>query len=250
MRAFLGLFLATTMAMVFLAGYCSGTASAQRTSAATDNAQKLPPDIDPDSLSRMPRPRRVDFATEQEKQAFDRVMTVQGEIDEKNNMQPHGVIVAKGWLGPTGTRAQIPEVAEVYKQLDMVIKDKSGLDRKYVELAILMATRESSEREEFLGHADRSIKERLLGPKVVEVIRNNLSTEGLDEKEAEVIQFGRELFLQPKVSSKTFAAVDASFGRRGTLSLTLLMCYYESNGLLLRAYDQHLGPERDHSLTW
>lgn len=251
MRISLGLFLAAAMATVFAVGYHSGTASARQLSAVTPaSVEKLPPDVDPDSLSRMPRPKRSDFATEEERQAFDRVMTVQGEIDEKNNMQPHGVIVSKGWLGPTGTRAQIPEVAEVYKQLDQIIKDKSGLDRKYIELAILMATRESGEREEFLGHADRSIKGHMLAPKVIEAIRNNLSTEGLDEKDAEVIQFGRELFRDPKVSSKTFAAVDKSFGRRGTLSLTLVMCYYESNGLLLRAYDQHLGPERVNSQTW
>ena len=65
----------------------------------------------------------------------------------------------------------------------------------------------------------------------------------LAEKDAAVlIQFGRELFRQPKVSSKTFADMERLFGRRGTLALTLVMAHYADNGMLYRVYDQRLAP--------
>ena len=59
----------------------------------------------------------------------------------------------------------------------------------------------------------------------------------MDPKEALIIQFGREVFHQPRVSSKTFADVQRVFGAKGTLGITLIMGYYMSNVLVYRAYD-------------
>lgn len=74
----------------------------------------------------------------------------------------------------------------------------------------------------------------------MEIVRNQQDTKGLEEKEALIIQFGRELFHQPKVSSKTFAGMERNFGKKGTLGITLTMGHYVSNALLMRAYDIQL----------
>jgi 4-carboxymuconolactone decarboxylase len=229
------------MAFAFLGGFGSRSALAQQSSGAGQSAEKLPPDIYPDSLSRMPRPKREDFTTDEEKAAFDRVFALSAEHYEQMGItHSPGTNVSKGWLGPAGTRMAIPEVGELGKELGMMIHEKNGLEPKYRELTILVATRESNDEAEFLEHEARSTE--LLSPKVVDIVRNNQDTKGLEEKEALIIQFGRELFREPKVSSKTFAAAERNFGRKGTLGITLLLCYYTSNGLLLRAYDQHVEP--------
>src|ERR1700676_4057110 len=60
---------------------------------------KLPADVHPDTLSRMPRPKESDYPTDEEKQIFNKVM-------HRNPTQS-----LMRWLGPTGTRVAIPELA-------------------------------------------------------------------------------------------------------------------------------------------
>ena len=214
------------MAFAFPGGYGPRSASAQQSSGAGQSAEQLPPDIRPETLSRMPRAKRDDFATDAEKQAFDRVMA----RSPKQSVSR--------WLGPTGTRLQIPELAAVYQEQINMIRDKSGLEPKYRELTILVATRESESKDEWFDHEPDGIE--LLSAKVVDIIRNKQDTKGLEEKTAAIIQFGRELFREPKVSSKTFANLERNFGRRTALGITLLMSYYAQSGLLMRVYDQHM----------
>jgi 4-carboxymuconolactone decarboxylase len=227
MNAFIMVVFWTMMAFAFLGGIGSRNVLAQQSSGAGQNAEKLPPDIHPETLSRMPRPKREDFTTEDDRKAFDRVYS----LSPKQSVSK--------WLGPTGTRLQIPELAEIYNEQIKMLHKKSGLEPKYAELTILIGAREVDDKSAFLAHKIDALEQHV-SPKAVEVVRTNQDTKGLDEKEAVIIQFGRELFRQPKVSSKTFAAAERNFGRKGTLGMTLFLCYYESNGLLMRAYDQRM----------
>jgi hypothetical protein len=118
-----------------------------------------------------------------------------------------------------------------------MLHTKSGMEDKFVELTILVATRESGGKSEWLDHEPDGIK--LLGKNVVDIIRNRQDTKGLPEKEAAIIQYGRELFQKPTVSSKTFADLERNFGRKDALIITLFMCYYSQSAVLMRAYDQH-----------
>ena len=222
----------TLLTFTLLGGFGSGSAFAQQASGGPPTAEKLPPDVRPDTLARNARVKREDFTTDEEKQAFDRVVAISPQ-DSKQH-------IFEGWLGPSGTRMLIPEVAEMYLRQNAMVRDKSGLDPKYRELAILVATRECDNKSEFIDHAAREITRRLLDPHVIEVVQKREDTKGLEEKEALVIQFGRELFNQPKVSSKTFANVERNFGEKATLGITLTMGYYVSNALLMRAYDTQL----------
>jgi 4-carboxymuconolactone decarboxylase len=208
-------------------------ALAQDNAAAGQSMDKLPPDIHPDSLSRMPRATRDQFATDDEKQAYDRLASLAATVR-----------ATKGVLGPTGTRAQIPELAEAYRNMFNLLTKDCGVDPKYFEMAVLVSTRESNNEVEWNDHEANGIK--LLGPDVVEIIRNKQDPKGLEEKEALIVELGRELFHQPfgKVSSKTFADLEKNFGRQGTLGLSLTMGYYAANALLMHTYDQHTDPAR------
>jgi len=223
--------LSITVAFAFLGGFGSRGALARQSPAEGQSVEKLPPDIHPESLSRMPRTKRDELATDEEKAAFDRVAA----------MSPT-VAATKGVLGPTGTRAQIPELAESYRNMFNMLTKKCGVEQKYFELAVLVATRESNNEVEWNDHEPNGIK--LLGPEVVEMIRNKQDPKGLEEKEALTIQYGREVFHQPRVSSKTFADMERNFGRKGTLGIALIVGYYTANAMLMHTYDQHTDPNR------
>jgi len=212
-----------------LVGFGARDLRAQEGSGASQSAVQLPPDVHPDTLSRMPRPHREDFATEEEKQTFDRVVATQPSIKDKN-----------GVLGPTGMRATVPAFGEEYRKLGRLVHSKNSLGPAMVELVSMVAIRESDTPPEWGGHATNGIK--LLGPRVVEVIAYEEDTAGLDEKVALVINFGRQLFHERRVSSRTFAAMEKTFGRNDTLDITLLMGYYLQNTLIYRAYDQRPEP--------
>jgi hypothetical protein len=197
---------------------------------AQQNAEKLPADVYPDTLCRIPRLQRGDFSSESEKRAFDRVLA----------LAPTFQNLPGTWLGPAGIRLQIPELEVIYLEQMKTIRESTRLDEKYLEIATLVATREFNNKSEFLDHATREVTEKLVSPKVVETIKNEGDTNGLEEREAAIIKFGRELFHEPKVSSQTFATMERLFGRKETVGITLLMTHYSTNELLFRAYDVQL----------
>ena len=131
----------------------------------------------------------------------------------------------------------MPEVAELTRKQISTIRDESGLDAKWIALAGRVSILAFDHKVEWQSH-ERSARKVLAG-KVVEVVRDSQDTSGLDPKEALVIQYGRELFHYPRVSSKTFADMQKSFGAKGALGITLIMGYYMSNVLVYRAYDIH-----------
>lgn len=121
-----------------------------------------------------------------------------------------------------------------------MLTKQCSVEPKYFEMTVLVATRESNNEVEWNDHEAIGIK--LLTPEVVEIVRNKQDPKGLEEKEALIMQFGRELFHKPKVSSKTFADMERNFGRQGTLGISLVMGYYTASALLMHAYDQHTEP--------
>jgi len=223
MRSVCAAGLSTIFAFVLLGGFSPRSAWSQTSPVA--GAEKLPPDVNPNSLSRMPRAKRSDFTAEDDLKAFDHIMGMEPRFSAQT-----------GAIGGTLTRIQLPTVAVMYRDLLAEMRAKSGIDPKYLELTIIVASRESRNATEWVGHAKN------VPPNIVEIVRDNKSVAGLDQKEAALIRFGREQARDPKVSSKTFADMERLFGRRGTLAITLINSYYSASAMLFRTYDQQLDP--------
>jgi hypothetical protein len=205
---------------------------AQQGPGAGQTAEKLPPDVHPDTLSRMAQTHREDLATDEEKAAYDHLIGI-----EPNFAKP-----VHAPLGGTGTRLMIPVVADAYRAAWNNLRSKNGVDQKYIELATMVACRESNGELEWVAHEDPAVK--LNSRELIELIRNNQSVKGQGEKEEAIVEFGRQMSRGPRVTSKAFADMERLFGKKGTLDLILLMGYYENNALLLRAYDQHIDPSK------
>src|ERR1700688_1571782 len=126
MKALIMVRLCLTLGAIFLIGFGSRDAAlAQQGSPEMQNSEKLSADIHPESLSRMPWATKDEFTNEDEKQAFDRLVAAAPQADSM-----------KGPIGPTGTRIHDPIVAESYYTAYSWMREKAGLDPRYVELAI------------------------------------------------------------------------------------------------------------------
>jgi hypothetical protein len=221
--------LSMIMALPFEGTFDARKSLAQGPSPADQSVEKFPADINVESRSRMPRATRDEFTSEEDKQAYDHVVTLQPNF---------GKPPVNGKFGGTETRLHIPVVADAYRTALTHLWTEKELDQKYVDLAIMVAARETNGEPEWVDWEDRAVK--LNSREAIEIIRNKQDTKGLGEKEQTLIEFGREIFRDPKVSSKTFADMERLFGRRGTLAIACIMGYYANNSLLFRVYDQHL----------
>lgn len=233
MKASLRLLPGMGVALLLLSGIGIYKVSAQQTKYPKlgwmDEEAKAPPDVHPETLSRMARSKESDFTSDEDKQAFQRAL----RRNDSDSVQR--------WLGPTGTRMADPIYAEAVENVNRAIHKNKDIDPKYMELTVAVVTRESGNREEFINHEEDAVK--AYGQELEDVVRLRKDTKGLDPKEAAIIEFGRDLFKQPRtapVSEKVFADLEKNFGKRGALTIAGLMCYYDSNFMLMRVYDQHM----------
>jgi 4-carboxymuconolactone decarboxylase len=79
-----------------------------------------------------------------------------------------------------------------------------------------------------------------LSAEVIDIIRHRCSTDGLDEADAALIDFGRELFGNHRVTPQTYARIAVLFERRMLVDLVNLMGMYAATAALLIAFDAQL----------
>src|SRR5215471_14803477 len=181
---------------------------------------KLPSDINPDSLARLPHLQRKSL-DEPGQKIFD---VLPGRT-------------AEGTLGgPLAFAAYNPAVAKAL--FDLHNAAVAGTLNPHVrELAILVACRETNYNLEWNAHEPSAVKEGV-DAKVIDVVRRNSALTGLDERDATVIRFGRQLFTDKKVDSATFAKAVQLFGQRGVMDLVAVMNTYAVSGFYAIAVDE------------
>jgi len=187
-------------------------------------AVTAPPDIDPQSGFRLPLLKREDL-DEIGKQHYDRSTTP-------------GATIA-GLQGPSGIQLYSPKTAQHTRALNRYLRFEAGFSPRIREIAILTTAREMDSQFEWVAHEPEALKEGV-DPKVIDVIKHRQSTAGLDETEATVIELGRQLFRNHKLTPETFAKVKALFGPRKLVELVMLMGNYAGTAMLLAAVDMQL----------
>jgi 4-carboxymuconolactone decarboxylase len=188
----------------------------------------MPSDIDPQSGFRLPLPKREDL-DESGKRYYDRVAA------------PGASIV--GLQGPSGIHLYSPKAAEHARALNRYLRYEAGFTPRVREIAILTTAREMNSQFEWCAHEPEALKEGV-APSVIDVIKHRKSTAGLEETDATVIEFGRQLFRDHRVTPETFARVKALFGPHKLVELVMLMGNYAGTAALLAAVDMQLHPGR------
>lgn len=177
--------------------------------AAAQSAAKLPADLDLDSHARLPYLQRKDL-DERGQKIFD---TLPGR-------SPEGVL-----RGPLAFAAYNPAVAQALFDLHNAAVQEGKLDAHVRELAILVACRETNYSLEWNAHEPSALKAGV-DPKVVDAVRHNRVLAGIDDKDALVIRFGRQMLHDRTMDSATFAKAVERFGRRGAMDMVAVMSTY------------------------
>jgi 4-carboxymuconolactone decarboxylase len=187
---------------------------------------RLPADIHPESLSRLPPIQRSELDDEG-KRIWDHVA---GE----------GRTLPR--TGPAAVSMYSPRAAEPIHALNQYLR-KTVAGSRYFELSALIAAREFDQQYEWSAHEPAGLKAGL-EQSVIDVVKYNRDVAGLSEKDATVIRLGRALLRDHKVSSELWAKTVELFGRQGAVEITAIIGDYVMAGLMLTAVDQQLPPER------
>jgi 4-carboxymuconolactone decarboxylase len=180
---------------------------------------KLPADLDPQSRARLPYLKS-------------------SEVDAKGKKVVD--IFGKGGTvsGPLAFATYNPAVGEALLNLHDAAVTGGTLDPHTRELAILVACRETNYNLEWNGHEPSALKAGI-DAKVIDVVRKRGPLAGLNEKDATVIRFGRQMLTDKKVDSATFAKAVALWGKRGTMDMVAAMTTYAVSGYFAIAVDEH-----------
>ena len=186
-----------------------------------------PSDIDPESGSRLPLPRREDLPAAA-REIFDRLAGPSSRS-------------LVGLYGPGGLRLHSPELAALADPLNRHLRWETDLPGAVREIAILVTARAHDCQFEWAQHEPAALAEGV-SRETVEAIRSGGPVDGLAESEAAVIALGRELFGDRRLSAATYARAHAAFGTRSLVDLVSLMGMYAATAALLAAFDVQLRP--------
>jgi 4-carboxymuconolactone decarboxylase len=144
-------------------------------------------------------------------------------------------------FGPGAIRLYSLPVADHMAAVNSYLRYKSGLDPRLVQLAILVTARESDSEYVWTAHEPQGLQAGL-SAEVVDVVKYRKPTAGLVEKDAAIIDLGREVFEKHHVSSQTYARARSVFGNQELVNYAALMGDYAATTTLLNAFDQHIRP--------
>jgi len=187
---------------------------------AAQSTTGLPSDINSDSRARLPYLQRKNLD-----EAGQKI------YDVLPGRRPDGSL-----SGPLAFAAYNPAVAKAL--FDIHNAAVAGTLPPHVrELAILVACRETNYNLEWNAHEPSAVKAGV-DSKVIDIVRRNDAIAGIDEQDATVIRFGRQLFTEKKVDSATFAKAVQFFGQRGVMDLVAVMNTYAVSGFYAIAVDE------------
>ena len=188
----------------------------------------LPPDINPVTLSRLPPVTPADLDAEGQKLLAARTSVTPAP-------------------GPGHVTIYSPKVAEgfgaVGRALGVPRGDTFRFGVRTYQLVVLITAREIDQQYEWTAHEPAGLRAGL-DQATIDAVKFDRDVKGLAEKDAMLIQFGRALFRDHRVSSELWARVVKEFGRQGTVEIMALMADYFTVGMMMNAADQHLPADR------
>ncbi len=219
MRSFPEIPSAARYALLMLAG-------AAALSAQSAGDKKLPADIDPQSMSRLPLIMKDSLDADGQR-IFE-------AINGKEGNKPR--------LGPPSNSLYSLAVSEPYDRVNQLLR-KTVAGPAYFEICTLVAAREYDQQYEWTGH-EVAARRAGVDQKVIDAIKYRRDIKDLPEKERTLIQFGRDLFSKHHIDSAMYSKMVELFGKQGMVEMTMTIGDYAMTALLLNAVDQHLPADR------
>ncbi len=141
----------------------------------------------------------------------------------------YGRMASPGGIGPFQIRA--------YGQGLPSLESRVG--ERLMMLAILVTARAHDSQYDWTMHEPPAVAAGLQ-PEVIEIVRHRRSSTGLDENDAALIDFARELFTDYNVTADTYVRAAHAFGETDLVDLVALMGAHAADAAVLAAFDQQL----------
>jgi len=139
-----------------------------------------------------------------------------------------------GVRGPFDALLRSPELADRLQKVGAYVRFESSLPARLSELAILVTARHWGAQYEWWAH--RRLAEKAgLAPAIADAIAEGRRPGALQEDEAAVYDFCRELHETKHVSDAAWSAALARFGERGVIDLIGTCGYYGAVSMVLNA---------------
>lgn len=182
-----------------------------------------PADIHPESGFRLPLRKREDL----------------DEAGQRRYDRAAGGENIAGLQGPTGIMLYSPGTSEAQNSMTRYLRQEAGLGPRIREIGLLITSRCMNNQFEWTAHEPVAIKAGV-PQTVIDVIKYHRTTEGLEESDAVVIELGRAVWRDHKVSPELFARARAVFEPAKLVDLVLLMGTHASTAALLTTFDMQL----------
>jgi 4-carboxymuconolactone decarboxylase len=182
----------------------------------TASGEALPSDVNPLTRNRLPPVTRADL-NDQMKKAYD------------------AAIAGRGERAPEGVQAIRLHRSGVDVRWD------ARIGRRLSELAIITMAREYDQPYEWSLHEMEALAVGL-EPMVIDVVRNRKALTGLGDKEAAIVQLGREIGKH-RVAADTYARALKLFGKTDLVDTVDLMSNYAGTAVNLTAANQWMPPQ-------
>lgn len=162
------------------------------------------------------------------------------ELDAESQGIWDQVVGSRGSVrGPMALLMHHPAVAGHVAELGAQLRFRGVLGGDDRELAILTAGREVEAVYEWAAHEPLGLTEGVR-PEAIEVLRHQRSTDGLQPREALIIDAVRALYREHRLSDDLYGRVEAELGRQGLVELIVLAGYYGLIGYVLNAFEAEL----------
>ena len=189
----------------------------------------LPPDINPQTLSRMPPINRSELDAEGQRTLDARATAP---------MPAPGPGAVTVW-SPRSTEG----LGVIGRALGVPRGDTFPLGGRMYQLIVLITAREIDQQYEWSAHEPAGLRAGL-EQSVIDVVKYDRDVANLAPRDALVIRYFRALLRQHTVSSELWASMVKEFGRQRIVDMMMLMADYFAVGTMMNATDQHLPPDR------
>jgi 4-carboxymuconolactone decarboxylase len=190
-------------------------------------------EIDPESRSRIPLPRREDLNSEGQK------------IFDYFTSGSKGVL--RGLHGPAGIWLHEPKLAEVYVPFGNYLRFRAGLREPVREACVLAMARECNSAFEWAAHEPEALEVGVPAD-IIELIKFRKPTSAMEAPFGTVVQLIREAFTERSVSAETYDAAVSLLGVPLLIDLITLAGTYASTAALLKVFDMQLDAGETHLL--
>ena len=171
------------------------------------------------------------------------------QITKRQDLAPeHGEIfdtiaASRGRVGgPFAVLLNSPEVAGRTAHLGAYLRFESTLPDAHKELAIITAAREFDCDYEWGAH-EALARKAGVRDEAIDIVANKRDVSGLNEEEAVIVSYGREILVKHRVSNATYEAAISRYGEQGVTELTAIFGYYGMLACALNAFEVEPTPE-------